>query len=105
MTNLYSMLETNTDETKNLERRLERTEILFDLQGESYKISDTKLDKNIICVCGSCDLVLENNDKKDVITINHPSVTIRVEQDTNIELRNYTSATKIVIEYLGDINE
>lgn len=104
MTNLYSMLETNTDGTKNLERKLERTEILFDLQGESYKISDTEWDKNIICVCGSCGLVLENNGEKDVITISHPSVTIRVKRNTNIELRNYTSATKIVIEYLGENN-
>ena len=104
MTNLYSMLETNTDETLNSKQSTKKIDILFDLETNKQTVLDTEFDKNIVCVCGSCDLLLENNGEKDVITISHPSVTIRVKRNTNIELRNYTSATKIVIEYLGENN-
>ena len=38
MTNLYKILETNTDETKKQDTK--KFDFLFDLEGNSYKISD-----------------------------------------------------------------
>ena len=43
-----------------------------------------------------------NNDEKDVITINHPSVTIHVKQDTSIDLKNYISNARVLVQYLGE---
>ena len=71
MTDLYSMLETNTDETKNLEKKLERTEVLFDLETHRHTDFDTEFDENIICDCGSYDLSLESNGKRETITLNN----------------------------------
>ena len=61
MTNLYSMLETNTDETLNSKQSTKKIDILFDLETNKQTVLDTEFDKNIVCVCGSCDLLLENN--------------------------------------------
>jgi len=97
------MLETNTDETKNQDTK--RVEILFDLKGDSYEISNITDVKQFICVCGSCDLRIEKDGHIENITLNHPSVTIKVEPDTFIKLQNYTKYTKIILEYLHKMRD
>lgn len=63
-------------------------DILFDLDGNSHKVSHSELSKNVICVSGSCDLFMQNNGKNKIITLNKPHVTVHIEKDTDIELKN-----------------
>ena len=103
--NLYSMSETNTDETLNSEQSIKKIDILFDFEANKQTVLDAEFDKNIVCVCGSCDLVLENNGEKESLILNNHKKTVHLNKNIQAELKNYTPATKIVVEYLGDINE
>ena len=98
--NLYSMFETNIDETLDSKQNTKKVDILFDLEGESYKIFDSEFGKNIVCVCGSCDLCLENNGRKEIITLDNPRKTIHLNKDIKVKLQNYTNETRIFIQYL-----
>ena len=102
MTNLYSMFETNTDETLNSKQSTKKIDILFDLETNKQTVLDTEFDKNVVCVCGSCDLLLENNGEKDSITLNNHKVTIHLDKDVKAELQNFTSEAKVVVQYLGE---
>ena len=102
MANLYNTFETNTDKTKS--QNTKKVDILFGLEAGKYIILDTEFDKNIVCVCGSCDLLLENNNQKETVTLNNYNVTIHLSKDVKTELKNYTKETKIVVEYLGENN-
>jgi hypothetical protein len=100
MTDLHSRHEINKDETKNQDTK--KVEVLFDLKGDCYAISDTELCRNITCISGSCDLHMEKAGEKDTIALNSPIVVIRLEKGTNAEQKNYTPDTKVVVEYLGE---
>lgn len=104
MPNLYSMSETNTDETLNSEQNIKKIDILFDLEADKQTILDTEFDKNIVCVCGSCDLLLENNNEKETLTLNNHKVTINLKKDIKAELKNYTEDARVFIQYLGENN-
>lgn len=104
MTNLYSMLETNTDETLNSKQSTKKIDILFDLETNKQTVLDTEFDKNIVCVCGSCDLLLENNGKKESLTLNDHKKTVHLNKNIQAELKNYTSDARVFVQYLGENN-
>ena len=56
------------------------------------------------CVCGSCDLLLENNGEKESLTLNDYKKTVHLNKNIQAELKNYTKDTRVVVQYLGDIN-
>lgn len=104
MTNLYSMFETNTDETLNSKQSTKKIDILFDFGADKHTILDTEFDKNVVCVCGSCDLLLENNGEKDSITLNNHKKTVHLNKNIQAELKNYTSDARVFVQYLGENN-
>lgn len=104
MTNLYSMLETNTDETLNSKQSTKKIDILFDLKADKQTILDSEFDKNIVCVCGSCDLLLENNCEKESLTLNDHKITVHLNKNIQAELKNYTSDARVFVQYLGENN-
>lgn len=105
MTNLYSVLETNTNETLSSKQTTKKIDILFDLEADKQTILDAEFDKNIICVCGSCDLLLEGNEQKEAVTLNNHKVTINLKRDIKAELKNCTSDARVVVQYFGEIYE
>ena len=102
MTNLYSVLATNTDETLNSKQSTKKIDILFDLETNKQTVLDTESDKNIVCVCGSCDLLLEKNGEKDSLTLNEHKKTIHLNKNIQAELKNYTKDARVVVQYLGE---
>lgn len=98
MHSLYDILETNTNENNNAPTK--KVELLFDLEKDKYYLQDTENIKKLICVSGTCDLKLEKDGLVETISLNHPSVTIKINKDVHIEINNYTKQTKIVVEYL-----
>ena len=104
MTDLYSEFETNTDESLKPNQSTKKIDIIFDLETNKNTVLDSEYSKNIVCVCGSCDLLLENNGEKDSITLNDHKVTIYLKKDIKAELKNYTKDAKLVIQYLGENN-
>lgn len=104
MTNLYSMLETNTDETLNSKQSTKKIDLLFDLETNKQTVLDAEFDKNIVCVCGSCDLLLEDNGQKEIVTLNNHSVTIHLNKNIRAELKNCTKDARIVVQYFGENN-
>lgn len=104
MTNLYSILETNTVKTLNPKQSTEKIDILFDLEADRHTILDSEFDKNIIGGCGSCDLILKNNGQKEIVPLNNHSVTTHLNKNIRAELKNYTNDAKVFVEYLEKIN-
>lgn len=104
MTNLYSKLETDTDETLNSKQSIKKIDILFDLKVDKQTILDSEFDKNIVCVCGSCDLLLENNGEKESLTLNDHKITVHLNKNIQAELKNYTSDARVFVQYLGENN-
>lgn len=102
MTNLYSMLKTNTDETLNSKQSTKKIDILFDLETNKQTVLDTEFDKNIVCVCGSCDL--ENNGEKESLTLNDHKITVHLNKNIQAELKNYTKDARVVVQYFGENN-
>ncbi|MGN1154121.1 MAG: hypothetical protein ACI4S3_08835 [Candidatus Gastranaerophilaceae bacterium] len=100
MANLYSLIETGAKEKDN--HKIEKVELLFDLQGDTYSISDTEYKKHVVCTCGSCSLNISSNEIKDFISLNRPNMTVVIDKNAQLEFRDYTKETKIVIEYLGE---
>ena len=100
MTNLYSMLETNTDETLNSKQSTKKIDILFELGADKRTILDADFDKNIVCVCGSCDLLLENNGEKASLTLNDHKITVHLNKNIQAELKNYTKDARVFVQYL-----
>lgn len=98
MHSLYEILETNSIENNNLITK--KVELLYDMNGEKYCIQYTENTKKIICVSGSCDLKLEKDGLVETITLNHPSVTIKIDKNVSIEISNYTEQTKIAVEHI-----
>ena len=105
MSNLYSMSETNTDETLNSKQSTKKIDILFDLEVDKQTILDAEFDKNIVCVCGSCDLLLEKNGEKESLTLNDHKITVHLNKNIQAELKNYTSDARVFVQYLGEFNE
>lgn len=99
MLSLYEILETNSIENDNLKTK--KVEILFNLKNDQYYLQDTENTKKIVCVSGSCDLKLEKDGLVETITLNNPSVTIKINKDVSIEITNYTKQSKISVEYLN----
>ena len=87
-TNIYQILKTNMDETKN--QITNKIEIVLGLKGEKYKIIDLKFCKNIICVSGTCDLCIEKSNTKETITLTQSDITIKLGKDMFAELKNCT---------------
>ena len=104
MTNLYSKFETNTDETLNSKQSTKKIDILFDLATNKQTVLDTEFDKNIVCVCGSCDLLLENNGEKESLTLNDHKITVHLNKNIQAELKNYTKDARVVVQYFGENN-
>ena len=104
MANLYSMLETNTDKTINPKQSTKKIDILFDSEADRHTILDAEFDKNIVCVCGSCDLLLENNGEKVTVTLNDHKITTHLNKNIRAELKNCTKDARIVVQYFGENN-
>lgn len=104
MANLYSMLETNTDETFNSKQSTKKIDILFDIKPDKQTVLDSKFDKNIVCICGSCDLLLNNNSEKETVTLNDHKITLNLKKDIKAELKNCTREARVLIQYLGGNN-
>ena len=104
MAYLYSKFETNTDESSKPNQSTKKIDIIFDLETNKNTVLDSEYSKNIVCVCGSCDLLLENNGEKDSITLNDHKVTINLKKDIKAELKNYTKDARLVVQYLGENN-
>ena len=83
MTNLYKILETNTDETKKQDTK--KFDFLFDLEGNSYKISDIENAKLFICACGTGDIYVEKEEKQECITLNDVHKTLYVDKNISVE--------------------
>ena len=103
MHSLYEILETNSIENNNLTTK--KVELLFDIEKDIYCLQDTESTKKIVCASGSCDIKLERDGLVESITLNHPSITIKIDKDIHIEINNYTKQTKVVVEYMGFTNE
>ena len=76
--------------------------------GNEYCVAEFKrsyfFDKNIVCVCGSCDLLLENNGKKESLTLNDHKKTVHLNKNIQAELKNYTNDARVVVQYFGENN-
>ena len=60
MTKLYNITETHTDyHLRN--RNIKKTDFLYELEGDSYKIADTEHFKTFVCVSGACDFCFEKD--------------------------------------------
>jgi len=99
---LYQLLKTNSNKANN--HKVKRVEILFNLKGNTYEIKDTINTKNIVCIYGSCELQLTNDINIEKVCLDNIDKTAQIDSNIRIELKNYTDATKIVIEYLGKTN-
>ncbi len=99
MHRLYKIIETNSIENNNLATK--KVELLFDIENDLYHLQDTENTKKIICVSGSCDLKLEKDGLVETISLNHPSVTVKIDKNIFVEISNYSNQTKIVVEYLN----
>ena len=98
------MLETNTDETLNSKQSTKKIDILFGLETNKQTVLDTEFDKNIVCVCGSCDLLLENNGEKESRTLTDYNTTVQLNKNIQAESKNYTKDTRVVVQYFGENN-
>ena len=102
-TNMYKIIKTNTDKNENYNYK--KIDVLINLTGNEYDNIDSGFYRNIICVCGSCDLHIEKSGRKEVIKLNQPNKTIKLGKDVSAKLINYIADTRVVIEYYEENNE
>ena len=99
MSHLYEVLETNMINDKKLLRG--KIDVLFDLDGNTYQVSDIEHIKSLLCISGKCDLTISNENISETITLDKPNISIKVNKNLSIEISNYTKQTKIGIEYFN----
>ena len=55
------------------------------------------------CLCfGACDLFLRKEEDLEKVSLNDSDMTIEVEKEILVEIKNYNNDTKIVIDYFRD---
>lgn len=95
---------TNSKDINFNDKKIKNIDFLYELKGESYKIRDTEHFKTFICASGSCDLHIEKGGIVEQVRLDNISQKVETEKDTAVEIKNYTTDTKIVVDYFEDIN-
>lgn len=103
MQNLYEIQERNLIKSKN--QTIKKVDFLFELEKDLYCIHDIESIKKIKCVSGSCDLTLEREGLVETVTLDNPSMTVRIDKNIFVEISNYDKQTKITIEYIESESE
>ena len=95
MMNLYKIKDTNS-EIDN-EKQIKKIDVIYDLK-DGYTISDTD-NKNIVCICGYCEMLLQKNEVSQTIFLNSPNKTIQVKKNVLVKFLNPSKDLKIGIEH------
>ena len=101
MPGLFNITETHTNyHLRN--RDIKKIDVLYDLGGDCYKIADTEHFKTFVCVSGSCDFCFEKDGITEQISLENGTNKVETGKGICVEIKNYTSETKIVVNYLED---
>ena len=72
------------------------------LIGLNYVIDDTKRGKTITCICGTCDLLIEDSNSKKNVVLNSTNNSIEVKEGVKSKIINCSQDTKINLKYHND---
>lgn len=80
--------------------QIKKIEIWFDLKTDKHKIKDTTYTKNIVCLNGSCTILLDKNNESFVL--NETNKYIDIPKNIDVEIADITKDAKIFIAYCAD---
>lgn len=80
------------------EVEIKKVDILFDLAGESYQINDMTCLKQIVCICGTCDVVVADK----ITSLNKQGMSIDINKGANAEIINYSNDVKLAVTYFEE---
>lgn len=72
------------------------------LIGLNYVIDDTKRGKTITCICGTCDLLIEDSNSKKNVVLNSANNSIEVKEGVKSKIINCSQDAKINLKYHND---
>ena len=102
MPKLYNITETHTNyHLRN--KSIKKVDVLYELEGDSYKIADTEHFKTFVCVSGSCDLCYEKDGITEQISLNNETNKVETEKGINVTIKNYKYDTRLCMTTLKDI--
>jgi len=101
MTKLFNISETH-DNNHLRYKNIKKVDVLYELEGDSYKIADMEHFKTFVCVSGSCDFCFEKDGITEQISLENGTNKVETGQGICVEIKNYTPKTKIVVNYLED---
>ena len=78
---------------------IKKVDLLLDLTSESYEIEDTFCCKEIVCVCGNCDLVISSVEKEVIELSANQTKFITIEKGYVLKIANPSKDLKVVVTY------
>jgi len=72
------------------------------LIGLNYVIEETKRGKTITCICGTCELLIEDFNSKRRVALNSSNKSIEIKEGIKCKIIDCSKDAKINLKYHND---
>lgn len=104
------------ENNKNIPFEIKRVYYVYDTNKDVIrgKHSHKNLEQVVICVSGSCDFILDNGNKREIIHLDNPAVGLYIKNNIWREFTNFTQNCVVMVlasqyydesDYIRDYDE